>query len=208
MRTFSNAFVTVTLFAVALAWAGNVDSVRNLPDELKNSRKGRLSFADITLLDQRIGRETLDDVRSRFGTATTFRQPPNSASAENEICYSSSDPADETKVIFGSGPMGGWSRVTQFQVLSRAPQSLPCTPSSRVSPAVATQSGIRLGMLLQELRSKYGPPTEQGAGFVVFSFEQKSDHPQRPDFDMLSAVMATIANGRVTSFQVFLTESN
>ena len=208
MRAISGTFAAITLFAVALASAGNVDSVRNLSDELKNARKGRLSLADITLLGERIGRESLDDVRSHLGTATLFREPSNSVSADNEVCYSSNVPADETRVIFGSGPTGGWSRVTQIQVLSRAPQSLPCTPSNHVSRAVATQSGIRLGMQLQELRSKFGRPTEQGAGFVIFSFEQKSDHSQRPDFDMLSGVMATVANGRVTSFRLFLTESN
>jgi hypothetical protein len=208
MRAFLLILGAVAVLGMSLAWAGSVDTVRDLPDELKTARKGRLSLADITFLDVRIGRETLDNIRSRFGIAKSFREPPNSVSADDELCYSSGNPADETQVIFGSGPMGGWSHVTQFQVLSRASQRLPCIPSARVSRAVATTSGIRLGMPLKELRAKLGHPTEQGQGFVIFSFEQKSDHPKRPDFDMLSGVMATIANGRVTSFRVFLIESN
>jgi len=208
MRAFLLGLVAVVSLALSLAWAGDVGSVRDLSDDLKNLRKGRLSLADITLLDVRIGRDTLDDVQSRFGKAKLFREPPGSVSADNELCYSSDVPSDETWVIFGSGPMGGWSHITQFQVLSRAPQRLACTSSSGVSRAVATQSGIRLGMPLQELSAKLGRPTDKGQGFVIFSFTQKSDHPKRPDFEMLSGVMATITNDRVTSFRVFLIESN
>jgi len=208
MRSSSLALGIVASLAVLLAWAGAVDSVRDLGDELKSMRRGRVSMANITLLDVRIGRETLDDVRSRFGAANAFRVPPNSASANDEICYSSAAPADETRVIFASGPMGGWSEVTEFQVLSRGAATLPCARSNRVSRSVATQGGIRLDMPLEELRSMLGAPTEQGPGYAVFAFEQKSDHPQRPDFDMISGVKATIFDGRVTSFQVFLIESN
>ncbi len=166
MRTVSLALAAVTL-SVSLAWAGSTNSVRDLPDELKNPRKGRLSPADITLLDIRIGRETLDDVRSRFGTTKSFREPPNSVSAAEELCYSSNNPADETHVLFGSGPMGGWSHVTTFQVLSRASQELPCTPASRISRAVATQSGIRLGMPVKELRAKLGIPWDTGTSLNI-----------------------------------------
>ncbi|CAB5081497.1 hypothetical protein D3OALGB2SA_645 [Olavius algarvensis associated proteobacterium Delta 3] len=206
MRVISLALAAVML-SVSLAWTGDINSVRDLPDELKNPRKGRLSLSDITLFDIRIGRETLDDVRSLFGKTRTFREPPKSVSAAKELCYASSNPADETCVIFGSGPMGGWSNITTFQVLSRASQELPCTPAPGISRAVATQSGIRLGMPVMELRSKFGHPSDQGQGFVIFSFEQKSDHPKRKDFHMLSGVMATFANRRITSFKVFLIES-
>ena len=207
MRIFSLALAFLVLNGSA-AWAGHINSVRDLPDELKNLRKGRLSSADITLLDIKIGQETLDDVRSLFGNTILFREPPNSVSAEDELCYSSTDSSDETHLIFGSGPMGGWSQITTFQVLSRRPKDLPCTPTSLVTRVVATEGGIRLGMSTKELRAKYGRPTEQGQGFVIYSFEQKSDHPKRKDFDMLSGVSATVSNERVTSFQIFLIESN
>ena len=207
MRKFPLAFAAIVL-SVSMAWAGNINSVRDLAEELKNAQKGRLTSADITLLDIRIGQETLDDVRSRLGNTKSFREPPNSASAEEEICYSSTNPSDETHVLFGSGPMGGWSYVTTFQVLSLAPKELPCTPASRISRFVATESGIRLGMPMKELRAKFGSPSEQGPGFVIYSFEQKSNHPKRKEFDMLSGLLTTVANDRVTSFQIFLIESN
>lgn len=208
MRSLFLTSFAIAVLSMSFAWAGNVNSVRDLPDEIKTSRHGRLSLADITLLDVRIGRETLDSVRSRFGAAKSFREPENSVSANDEICFSPESTADETRVIFGSGPMGGWSHVTQFQVLSRIPLKSPCTPSARVTHTIATQSGIRLGMPVRELSAKLGAPTQQGEGFVIYSFEQKSDQPKRSNFDMLSGVDVTIANGRVTSFRVFLIESN
>jgi hypothetical protein len=208
MRLLLFTLGVIAILDMPLAWAGNVNSVRDLPDEIKTSHHGRLSLSDITLLDVSIGRETLDNIRSRFGPAKSFRETKNSVSADDEICYSSENPSDETRIIYGSGPMGGWSRVTQFQVLSRISLKSPCTPSARVTHTIATQSGIRLGMPLKELSAKLGIPTQQGEGFVIYSFEQKSDYPKRSDFDMLSGVGASIANGRVTSFRVFLIESN
>jgi len=208
MRSFFLTSCVIAVLGMPLALAGGINSVRDLPDEILKSRNGRLSLPDITLLDVRIGRETLDNVRSRWGAAKSFREPENSVSADDEICYSPENTADETRVIFGSGPMGGWSHVTQFQVFSRIPLKSPCTPSARITHTIATQSGIRLGMTLKELNAILGEPTKQGEGFVIYSFEQKSDHPKRPDFDMLSGVDATIASGRVTSFRVFLIESN
>jgi hypothetical protein len=208
MRSLFLALSAIAALGMSHAWGESIESVRDLADELKNARHGRLSLDDITLLDVRIGRETLDNVRSRFGTAKAFREPANSVSADDEICYSPNSPDDETRVIFDSGAMGGWSHLTQFQIISRTSHILPCTPSALVSHTIATQSGIRLGISLKELSAKFGPPTQQGEGYVIYSFEQKSDHPKRPDFDMLSGVEATIANGRVTSFRVFLIESN
>ena len=208
MRSLFFILSAIVLFGISLSWAENIDSVRDLPDEIKNARKGRLSLTDITLLDVSIGRDTLDNVRSRFGNVKVSLEPENSASANDEICYSSNNTADETRVIFGSGPMGGWSIVTTFQVLSRTSQNLLCTPSPRITRTIATQSGIRLYMPLKELNAKLGRPTQQGKGFAIYSFKQKSDHPGREDFDMLSGVAVTIANARVTSFSVFLIESN
>ena len=208
MRSLFLALISISLFGMPLAWAGTINSVRDIPDELKNLREGRLSIADTTLLDVRIGRETLDKVRSRFGAAKTFRVPENSVSADDEICYLSNIPDDTTRLVFGSGPMGGWSHVTQFQVLSSTSHKFPCTPSPLVSRIIKTQSGIHLGMPLKELSEKLGRPTQQGQGYVIYSFEQKTVHPKDEVFDMLSGVEATIVNGHVTSFRVFLIESN
>lgn len=207
MRTFS-FIITFILLSVSIPWADDIKSVRDLSDGLKNPRKGRLSSADITLLDFKIGRETLDDIRSRLGNADLFRRPPNSVSANNELCYASSDPADKTIVIFGSGPMGGWSKITTFQVLSSESHELPCSPASKVSRNVSTQSGIRLGMPVTELIKKFGKPSDQGQWFITFTFKENSEHPKRKDFNVLSGVMAAIAGGRITSFKVFLIESN
>jgi len=208
MRSFVVALSAVVMFGMTLSWAGSIESVRDLSDDINNSRKGRLSQGDITLLGVRIGRETLDNVRSQFGAVKTFREPENSESANNEICYVSANPADETRVVFGSGPMGGWTDITTFQVLSRTSAKLACTPVPQVSRSIETLSGIRLDMPLKELNSKLGSPTQQGQGFVIYSFKQPSEHPQRAGLIMLSGVDATIANGRVTSFRVFLIESN
>lgn len=198
-----------TMFGVAPSFAaGNVTSVRDLPDELKNVRQGRLSNADITLLNVRIGRETITEVQSRFGAADSFRNPPRGDSSDVEICYASQRAGKLIWIIFGSSAMGGWKTVTHFQVLSEAPKDAPCTHSALEDRPITTRSGIRLGMQLKSLHTKFGRSTEQGAGYAVFGFEQKSDHPERRNFDMLSALRTTTKNERLTSFHVLLIESN
>ena len=197
--------IAIVLAAACSSPGAQVASVRDLPDELKSVRKGRLSEADITLMGMRIGREKLQDVLSRLGLAALA---PRAEHADSELCYRSESPLDSTWVVFGSGAMGGWEELTRFQVLSSAPANMPCRPTMLVTPSVATDSGIRKGMTVKELRSRFGAPTEAGRGYVAFSFQQKSDHPARPEFDMLSALRCTIRNGRVTSFEVTLIESN
>lgn len=202
------AIIAALFGAVPSIGAGGFSSVRDLPDELKNVRKGRLANADITLLGVRIGRETLAEIQSRFGDTETFRHPPHGDSFDVEICYASLRAGEPVWVVFGSGAMGGWQTVTLFQVLSKAPTDARCTPSTLGDGPIATDSGIRLGMPVKAVRAKLGRPTEQGACYAVFGFEQKSDHPERRDFDMLSALSTTIGNERLTSFQVSLIESN
>ena len=203
-----------TVLVIALACvtsssgAGDFASVRELPYEVKVVRKGRLSNADITLLNVRIGRETIAQVRSRFGAAESFRNPPQGASSDVEICYASQRGGQSLWVIFGSGAMGGWETVTHFQVLSKPPNGAPCASSPLGTRPIATNSGIRLGMQIKSLRAMLGQPTESGVGYEVFGFEQKSDHPKRPEFDMLSVLSATTTTDRVTSFHASLIESN
>jgi hypothetical protein len=198
----------VAMLAAESSYAEGVASVRDLPDELRSTRSGRLSNADITLLGVRIGRETLDQVQSKFGAAESFRHPPEGAGSDLELCYTLKSAGMSVWVIFGSGPMGGWKTVTHFQVLSSAPNGVLCAPSNLGSSPVVTRSGVRLGMALGALRVRLGAPTESGTNYAVFAFEQKSDHPKRGEFDMLSVLSATLTNQKVTSFHVSLIESN
>lgn len=193
----------IVLFNTASAWAGDIVSVRDLPDKLERSRQGQLTPSDTTLLGVTIGQVTLDGIRSRFGAAKTFREPPHGTSANEEICYSSDNPGDTTQVIFGAGPMGGWSHVTQFQVVSRVSQAISCAPSAKVSSAISTNSGIRLGMSLKELSQRFGRPTGQGASYVIYSFKR-----DRGKYEVISGIEASIVDDRVTSFCVFLIKSN
>jgi hypothetical protein len=196
------------MFVITSSYAEEVLSVRDLPDEVRSPRSGRLANADITLLDVRIGRESLDQVQARFGATESFRHPPNGAASNLELCYKLKSAGKSAWVIFGSGPMGGWRTVTHFQVLSSAPKDVSCAPSAFGNAPVVTRGGVRLGIALKELRAQFGAPTESGADYAVFAFEQKSDHPQRREFDMLSVLSATLTNRRVTSFGVSLIESN
>ena len=60
-------------------------------------------------------------------------------------------------VVFGSGDEGDYEKLTQIRVLSSPPRDITCPPSARLTPELATDSGIRIGMPAEALKAKLGP---------------------------------------------------
>jgi hypothetical protein len=110
-----------------------------------------LTAADMTLAGMQLGKNTLQDVLTHFGIA------PMRNGEVDEICYRSESPLQAAWVLFGSGDEGDYEKLTQFRVLSTMPADITCPPSARLTPELATQSGIRLGMPAGELKPRLGP---------------------------------------------------
>lgn len=119
----------------------------------------------------RLGKTTLQDVLSRFGLA------PLRHGDIDELCYRSESPFDSTWVLFGSGARGDWETLTQFRMLSTPPADITCRPTPLLASGVATDSGIRIGMPAEHIKSRIG-----------------------------RTLRVTMDKGRVTSYEVRLTE--
>ena len=110
-----------------------------------------LTPADMTLGGMQLGKNTLQDVLTHFGIA------PMRNGDVDELCYRSESPLLAAWVLFGSGDEGDYEKLTQFRVLSTAPGDITCPPSARLTPELATESGIRLGMPADQLKPRLGP---------------------------------------------------
>ena len=123
-------------------------------------------------------------------------------------------------MIFGSGPMGGWKRITFFQVLDGSvPLDFPCTPSPLVKKTIATPGGLRLGASVKSLKFRLGLPTsteEQALSFLFHGERRMSPEQikhsrnvhgesvmEHPFSDVMSGIRLTYHDDRVTSFEVF-----
>jgi hypothetical protein len=131
------------------------------------ARAQDLTAADLTLAGMQLGKNTLQDVLSHFGIA------PLRSGHVDELCYRSESPLLAAWVLFGAGDEGDYEKLTQFRVVTSPPTDITCPPSARLTPELATESGIRIGMPAEEIQPKLGP-----------------------------RLKARVENGRVTSFEV------
>jgi hypothetical protein len=142
--------------------------------------------AELTLMGMRVGKDSLSDVLSRIGLAPLA---PGKAEAPDELCYAAENPFESTWVVFGSGASGRWERLTYIRVLSVAPPGLSCRRTPLITASVAIDSGIRKGMLLEELRARFGPPSQADGELAVFAVGGRT--------------LRTIAkNGKLTAFEL------
>jgi hypothetical protein len=124
----------------------------------KDSGRVEVADADTTILGLGIGRASLKDVQATLGKANISRVSRDEES-DVSVCYLS--PADGTVIVFYSGAMGGWKEITSFALWSREaafPHDSQCTPSKLVSRSIATQSGLQLGLTIQEMERMAGKP--------------------------------------------------
>lgn len=90
------------------------------------------------LAGMQLGKDTLQDVLSRFGNS------PLRNGDVDELCYRSESPLEPYWVLFGSGPEGDYQTLTRIRVVF-SPPDVTCPPSARLTPEVLTQSGIPAG---------------------------------------------------------------
>jgi hypothetical protein len=194
-----------------------------LPDEPKctaqNQGKLQLTREDTTILGLTIG-ASLKTVQAKLGPAKPL-PTRGDASASNTICYVS--PQDGTVLTFGAGPMGGFTNVTEFSLWSAEanfPNTSMCTPSKLVSAALATESGIRLGLQGTGLtkivdRKPTGKQDAASYDFLCarkmtkgeierFSSEGAKDDPF---FDVTSGVRAHFFDGIASRIEIYKVES-
>lgn len=216
MRHYRNGLLLLLLLARPIG-------SQTLPDEPKCSAQGKgklqLTRADTTILGLTIG-VSLKAVEEKLGSAKSL-PGHGSASAPNTICYVSPD--DGTVLTFGAGAMGGFTDVTEFALWSREekfPNTSMCSRSSSVSVALATESGIRLGLRETDLTKivEKKPAVRQNTASYDFlcarkmtkiEMERLFDDGARdnPYFDLTSQIQVRFSNGVASRIEIYKGES-
>ena len=196
---------------------------QTLPDEPKctaqNKGKLQLTREDTTILGLTIG-ASLKTVQAKLGPAEPL-PTHGDASASNTICYVS--PRDGTVLTFGAGPMGGFTDVTEFALWSgkaNFPNISICSPSKLVSAALATESGIRLGLQEADLTKIVDkkPTRRQNTASYDFLCANKMTKTEierfrsdgamdDPFFDVTSGVQIHFSSGVASRIEIYKAES-
>lgn len=199
---------TVLLYTAALSLMTVCTSVccASVPDEV-------FSFGQV-----QIGKTTLAEVQALYGKAPQIRTSRDDG-APIALCYHFNTDNRKTHLLFESGAMGGWERVTMFRI-SRGKIAPDCTATKGIG-AIAPALGLRLGMSLEELKKKTGVPFAKAGNSLRYSggFKRpatdderkrlQSAHPgeERYEFDVVVTIEARFENDKLTDFLVRKIES-
>jgi hypothetical protein len=115
-----------------------------------------------TVLGVRLGVDGFAAVKRTLGGAA---EQQGDVEGLARLCYVSSDPSDPTVVLFDSSIFGGHGAfVNAISVHAAPPEGLDpktCRRTPKVSKALRSSSGLRLGMSQAEARRLLGEGVEQ-----------------------------------------------
>jgi hypothetical protein len=132
----------------------------------------RIAVENREILGITLGRSTTDDVKRVLGPAPIQELPPQGEMATS--CYVSTG-SDKTMLQFYV-----WFEPIRFRLSrSSATSDLSCTSSPLVSDKLGTRSGLKLGMLRDQVIKILGRPTKIDGGRLVY--ESSHDRPVTPD---------------------------
>jgi hypothetical protein len=100
-----------------------------------------------------VGVTTLADAKAALGNSAEARQGQSDESPI-QICYLIDSANGRYYIIFGSGAMGGFTRITEFSLTRDAPKQA-CTSVRSRNKLMATGNGVTLGQSRDEFYGKF-----------------------------------------------------
>jgi len=165
-----------------------------------------------------IGSTTIDEIQSKYGIAPRIRVGANDESPV-EICYRNST-SKGGEIVFGSGPMGGFERITNFRVTKNSSKK-NCALTSIDFLSLNTGNGVKLFQSKKHFMAAFGI-SFRDLGWVLLykgsskrkaSPEEESvlreNYPTEPEyyFDVNSKIEAKFNNGILVDYYVSKLES-
>jgi hypothetical protein len=174
----------------------------------KNVRRGNPDKEHLTLLGFVIDESTMQEVQDKFGTV---RKLPRKEHASERICYSSVDKRNETVLVIGAGPLGGYSILTVFKLLSNhagLEESGGCKEIPDISRETGTNSGLKIGLSEQEIVDLLGTPSKKIGNDWFYLFEAKEKNKGGLVFTSLSSIHVKFENMKSTEISITRVTSN
>lgn len=167
----------------------------------------------------KIGVSTLRDVQALLGKSSVTRSGKEDESPL-EVCYEAPSSGEHFYIVFESGAMGGFSRVTDFVITKQRPAG-ECSRLTSVKSVASSGNGVQLGQSREEFLSKF--PTRFAANGNDLSYQLQTTRPADTEelknlkkewpneksykFDVVIDIQAHFDNGVLTRYQVSKIES-
>lgn len=100
-----------------------------------------------------VGVTTLDEIQQTYGVASISRVNRDEE-ADITMCYIYSSPEGKSFLVFESGVMGSFKRITGFRISTFLP-NVDCEPTKVDVGMLKTGNGIRLGQSLMEFKKSF-----------------------------------------------------
>jgi hypothetical protein len=161
---------------------------------------------------------TLDDVQKQFGTSNLSRG--KSEDSLIEICYVHKLKGKNAFVVFETGPMGGFRRVTGFRLSVIDPKK-DCAETNVDLLSLSTADGISLNLSKREFLKKMPILFNQQGSNLNYEMQSKREASKeelekmrtmwpketQTFFDVVTSINATFDKGRLTNYYISKIES-
>lgn len=166
-----------------------------------------------------VGVTTLDEVQEIYGSAE-----PSRISREDEadvaICYVHSSPRGKSFIVFESGVMEGFKRITGFRISTVQP-SRNCISTRIDIGSLVTENGVRLGLSLSAFKKSVPVAFKcSGSALTYEAVSQKKatqeelkklrtnwPNEKQDYFDITTIIKAKFHDNRLIDFYVHKIES-
>jgi hypothetical protein len=103
--------------------------------------------------DLKIGSATFDDVQDKYGQTTIIKSGKEDESAI-QICYVHTSPKGKTFIVFESGPLGGFKRITSIHMSTRYSRK-NCSSTQIDLSSLSWGNGVQLGQSRKDFLKKF-----------------------------------------------------
>lgn len=166
-----------------------------------------------------VGITTLAEVQKSYGKAATSRVSREDE-ADVTICYASSSPKGKSFLVFESGSMGGFKRITGFRISYLRPGRNCVSTKINVS-ALTTGNGVLLGQSLADFKKAIPVEFKRRGSELIYEGDGRRAATQEelkrlrakwPDakqdyFDVTTTLKAKFKDNRLIDFYIHKIES-
>ena len=167
----------------------------------------------------KIGSSTFHDVQSLLGGSHLTRSGKEDESPL-ELCYEAYLPHEHFYVIFVSGAMGGFSRITEFVMTKQHPKG-DCSRLISAEVISSSGNGVRLGQSRSEFLARFPINFTEDGNDLSYELQTKRSankdelknlqkewpHEKTYTFDISVHIKANFKHGLLDRYQVSKIES-
>ena len=187
------------LLSARLMWGGEITS---------NSVSKPISPSHLTILGLTLGTSTLADIKTQLGDVAVIDRGDAGLSLRL-ACYIAAN-GDDTQLVFESGAMGGWTKLTGFRIFldkNRRDTPKQCRVSRRIGRHLRTAGGLGLGLSKAQVVKLLGLPAVTDNN--KFTYESVTTKRVLADtFDIQTVIEIDFDEMSVSSVNVSRTETN